>query len=1105
MGTTGNMNTEEFREQDREWRRRLQGHALVTEAEVDVDQATAALRTLAARALFLDAKQNRVAIMKRYAPTLLIGLTAVASTKYDEGTFWPRVGEVAEVEMTQPLQHLFSDTFRYGLDLFGLSRFDTPLRNLGEILMHAGVPVASVGDFLRVLQKRDSGAYDLTGSDLCAWATSMTRAAASAKGLDAPTWRFLSSGGDVAADLVDRFLSVLDAARESQAVDTLPLDALPPHIGAEVRRLIVTGEVKKSAGRGRSREGRLVPRLVYANGEIQLDLPAYEQRFQSEVSWQVTVAGQSMVRRVSAPWPGDARTPVRVSIPQPETNAVVTLRDRSLEWAVPIVDTTSPILVFDANTGIALASGSQLPKGRAWVAFPNETGSEVSDALEVQGSLTLIEHVDAPYGWDNWSFALVELSEVTRLRPRSGDDFRWRYVSPVTRPALEDVDTVPRIRAASGGFVLAERPRLTLPPTRQSADTDIASTVWTVTLTSAEGEVLNSFRSESSTVPVTVDPWPTAAGTIVGEFELHAQGPLGRGATFAIAVAEGVSTTASSDFRWFTSNEGLDNCTIDIVSSGQRDSLELDESTRTQATVIRDALGSPALTVTSDIDFMWVTTADSRGSTKPAIGPAQVERESLPETLIRLNTVPRIFGQLEVLAGGVVVQTARMDANATGIAVLNLATVSDTSEKHGVVSLRYVAGGRTTVVALVRPRQLIAELSVEDGILRLAKNGESVPLELGVYLDYAPWREPTVLTVPAGLNEVRLPDAIRNRGPAIIAARVEDPWTIEEWASEPPRRDGNSHHIDLPVLDVKTLDDSFLAWVGGELPLAMTSSALPFALDIYGTLSRARTARPRYELFSEIGELSRAQGDHFLDAARSATWTRATHTRLLAEGWAATAKAGDAPIDAKTWTLSPFLGVIESLGGWLEDSGELSEHLVAVLGEPAVAILERGTDSCAAVGAFKQEAEILSDWPKERIDAVWRAAAPIPGALLNADQRLLHARELFDSRLSQQTRDIARMSHGILRTVHPVLESEIGARVLTPIRARSGSDGWPSLPCLSISLSLLARLGSRGSANAAVAFDRYRSRFADLAATAPSFVEQDLVLAELWMTHWENE
>lgn len=1095
------MDVEQFREQDRDWRQRLQGLSLVAEANMDVGDAIGALRILSDRALRTAAGGgNRTAVMKRYAPTLLVGLTAVASSKYDEGTFWPRVGEVIGSPMTQQVQGLFSDTFRYGLDLLGLSRFDTPLRNLGEILMHAGIPVASVADLVSVLQKRDASSFELTGVGMCSWASSLSRGAAAAKGLDAPTWRFLTSGGEIAADLVDRFLDALDAAKTA-APDSLSLESLPTHLGDELRRLLTSGRVRASASRGRRRFSRSVPRLAFVNGEVQLDLPALEHQLNRDVTWQITVAGESRLRRVRAPWPGDAAVRTREAINRPEVSAVVAFADEDLEWTVPIVDTACPVLVFDASSRLAITPGTQLPKGRVWAAFPNEADVPIAEALEADGDVVLIEQLDAPFGWDGWSFALLDLSDVARLRPRADDSYRWRYVSSITRPSLTEVELLPYLRSESGSYILAERPMVSLPAARMDAESGVARTEWTITVLSSAGELLNTCQRESEVVPVIIDPWPDFE-TLIGEFEIRVQGPLGRGAVHTVAIAERVDVSASTDFRWFTSRDGLEPCSLEIAAPSGSARVDLDGATTADTVEIAGAVPSASLTVVTDVDFMWVSSSEGM---KPGTGPVPLELESLPETVLRLNTFPKQRGEVHIIAGGSTVQTSPLNANATGIAILNLAMIADTAERHGVVSLRYEAGGKFTTIGLVRPRQLVSSVEVDEDMLRFGTNGDSVSLELGVYLDFAPWRRPAIIRVGAGEAAIPLPDCLNGRGPAVIVTRVEDPWSESDWPDRPQRRDDNTHHLDLPASTADSLDDQFLCWVGGSMPLPVTPEALSFAIDIYGSLRAARSTRPKSALLAEVADLSRDIGDSFLDSARAGSWSRESHTRLLAEGWAATAKTSSEPIRNATWALSPYLGILESLDQVREAPADLLDVADAVLGESARSILEDGVDPYMAVGAFRNEAEILATWTTERIEEVWRAAAPIPGAMLNADQRMLHARELFDSRVLPITREAAASSRVVLRTTHEILHGALGDRVRGPIRARTGSEGWPSLPCVSLSLSLLARLAARGSETASQAFTRYRSRFADLAEAAPSFVEQDLVLAELWMTRWENE
>ncbi|WP_409046893.1 hypothetical protein AB2L57_09210 [Microbacterium sp. HA-8] len=1102
------MEISDFREQDREWRARMRGLSLVTEADFDAAQAIEHLRELGDKYLVLAGlRKPRGPLLNRYCATVLTGLTAVASSKYDEGTFWPRVSEVTGIEMVQTQQKEFAEAFRHGLTLLGLSRFDTPLRNLGEILMHAGIPISGIGDFLRLLQRRDSLTYDLTGTDFCAWAAAMSRGVAASKGLDAPTWRFLTQAGEVATELVDRFLGILDALGSGVDASEVSLDALPAHIAAEVGRLLVAGEV--SAGRQRRRrEQRFVPRLVYIDGEIQVHLPPFEHRWKTGVTWQVTVAGESWTRVVSAPLPGDSVEPTREVIRRPERNALIAIEGGEQQWDLPVVDAESPALVFDAASRAALPSSHQLPKGRAWIAVPNESDLDLAAVLDVEGTLVVIDVVDAPYGWDNWAFALVDLTDVVRLRPRGdGSEFRWRYVSSITRPYLENVETLPFVRSAAGGHVFAERPSVCLPATPQDPGGRLATTEWNIAVRGAGADETYSVVVNVGDEPMTFDAWPDFWGeSIVGEFEIRAQGPLGRGAIFMIAIAEGYASAATPEFRWLAPGGGLEPCELVLSGADREHIVHLASSDRSVGVELVGEARATTLAVVTDVDHMWVSAVSSEGASAPGIGAVNIELDSVATSMLRLNTQPRQGGIVRLEAGRTSIQTADLRANQTGIATLNLATFADTAAQRGVSELVYDAVGRTVVLARIRPKALVSEIVIDGDHLRVAKNGESLDLELGIYLDFAPWRTPELVHVPAEVNLIPLPEPLRGRGPARMLVRVRDPWSFDPWPARLGDPGDNVHRLDIPAaVGDGGMEDSFIGWVADIAPCPESPEAVDYAVDIYGLLRAARAVRPRRALLADVGQLTRRYGERFHGAARAARWSRATHTRLVVDGWAATARTMDRALDTRTWRISPFLGLLESLGAWDGTNPELADSLDSNLGPSARQILESGTDEFESVGAFRREAEIMSGMPIDQLNALWRVASPIPGLLLERDQRALHARSLFDARVDARVRETALAAGAIVGGCRALLGRELGERAVGPLRARSGGDGWPLLPCVSISLALVARLAARGSHDALAVYERNRFAYAELADCAPDFIEQDLVLAELWMTRWENE
>lgn len=1088
---------------NRDFRAQLSGVALVSEAAIDMALAQQALAAVASKAARYD-PVDRAALLDTYRPVVIAGLSAIASTDYDEGTYWPHVAASTGTSMPQAMQQALSDAFRSGLARFGLSRFVTPQRNIGEILMHAGIPVPSIGAFLRVLQRRDSLALDLTGHDFCAWATGMSRATAGARGLDAPTWRFLTLGGDVATDFVDRSLEVLDAITDGR--EPLPLEALPAQAAAEIRRLLDDGDLQRGRARTRQRQARLVPRLALIDDTVRVVLPPFHEQLGADVTWRIGVAGRSWTRSIDAPWPGDPASEVSETVPAARS-VTLALDAPAEEWTLPLVDPAAPLLAFDVHSRMAIPGASELPRGPVWLAFPNESDLDPASAIDHDGDLRVLEQIDAPYGWDGWSFVLADVSAARRLRPADADGragARWRYVTSIIRPALEDVPTLSHVRSRDGRKVLARRPHIRLPRDR-TGEVSGEATRWQVTLSDNAGTVLSSTAHTASDDVALIDPWPTDAIRVVGEYSIVVRGPLGRGATFQIAVAEGVVVDASPTFRWIAQGGGLQPCSIRLAQPDGAFTIELEPS---EQRAVHDLPGSHgALRLVTDVDAMWVSSTDQGTVTPPSSSALRVDLESLGTSELRLNTMPRARGWIAAIARGEEVQRITVDANATGIARVTLGALHDTARMHGSLRLHYGIDDREAHVATLAPRRLTSSMTVDGDLLLVDRSVEGLHLELGVQLDYAPWRTPVTLDLPADTDSVVLPPPLAFLGPLTVAARVEDPWSSSDWPSPLRLDDPNTSHLEADLDEhttlERTLDDHFAHWVAGADSIPQGGDALEFAMRIYPALRSINSVTPRWQLRNDVADLTIAAGRGFIDAAGRAEWNRDAHTRLLVEGWAATAAPLDGAPSARLWSASPFLGLLGA--GGTSASAERDDRIREALGASAHRILEDGVDPDAAVGAFRQESEILATLPPRQIDDIFRAAAPVPGAILDRDQRLLHARALFDARITAETRDAATKSSMIIRTARAILVSEIGEHAAEPLRARSGSDGWPSLPCVTLSLGLIARLASRGSERALRMHTQYRGRYGDLATAAPAFVEQDLVLAELWMTRWEQQ
>jgi hypothetical protein len=140
----------------------------------------------------------------------------------------------------------------------------------------------------------------------------------------------------------------------------------------------------------------------------------------------------------------------------------------------------------------------------------------------------------------------------------------------------------------------------------------------------------------------------------------------------------------------------------------------------------------------------------------------------------------------------------------------------------------------------------------------------------------------------------------------------------------------------------------------------------------------------------------------------------------------------------------------------------------------------------------------------EALDAVMKAVSPIPGHLLDGDERMLHARELFDHRHDSALAPLCSSSDKVLRLAESCVTAHLGQDGADPIRSRQSIPGWYSLPALTIALALVDRLAARGNPVARALSDTTRPHFSYLARVAPRMIEQDLAIAELRIAGWEE-
>jgi hypothetical protein len=737
-----------------------------------------------------------------------------------------------------------------------------------------------------------------------------------------------------------------------------------------------------------------------------------------------------------------------------------------------------------------------------WLAFPADGAGTPVDLLEAVGELVVMEHGSTPHGWTGWAFVLVDASKLNKVRLRSED--LWRYTSTIERPHLvANDDHHAHLTTKTGDKILRSRPRLVLP----GPSGHIGEIQWTVIVSTPEGAELFRSAHKVSTESAEVDLFPDEP--VLGEFAIAVRGPLGRGATLSVAIAEGFETAPNAPFRWMSAHgAGLEHATIDV-----RDNLSgTTKSIAFGATQFAGGMtlerGRARLAVTGQIPYQAVGFT-GKGPEGESIVPLLIDTEGLRSAVIRVR-VPSGAGAALVCAvlGGRVVQTIESGSGWGPTRTFNLAVLTGTLESHPSAELRLVVDERSTPIALVRPRRLATNASVdEDGYLRLEGKADVDGLVAFVYPEFARWNGPARVDIPSGTDAVLLSEDIRDEGRATIVLAVDNPWVPITPPPRPDKSSGNAFSVKVGTL-VESNDPrerGFRLWLAGIGPCPSHSDTLPIALQLYAQLPYEERPQVADRMRTEIAEAVRIHRSAVLPAILRTNANLDDFLRLLVEGDVVTVPREEWESSDELWSLAPGLGVIADTDEIHTSArADLRANIESAIGREGLQILDEGTDPHARVGKFDENASLIAKMSDEQFNAMWQEVALVPKALLDQDSRVLATKELLKARGDRGVLVLKQITDDLLEFSRGALVADLGQRAVAPIDARIFRTGMGDIPAVSLALALLARAAARGKPQSIRMYEHVRDGYAKLAAAAPKIVQQDLALAELWITRWED-
>ncbi|MFY1614705.1 hypothetical protein [Micromonospora sp. WMMD736] len=1093
--------SEVLRLREAEWAPALRAVSLVAEIDTPEDHAKEVVRALG-RVFWLSSPLDRQRLLTRHYPAcLVVGLAGIGAVGYEHGDYWSAVHNEAPGQVDQTF---WGRAFRLNLDHFRLARFPgLPQVYVGEILMHAGVPAYCLGDLLNLLLQRQAREPGLTGENFLAWALAPGRESR-LKGTDKPVQRFIQRGEDYAADFVDRCLDLLERLRQPGfTADGL---GLSPHLIekaqalAETKQLDWTGSSERGGSAAQAAPQRPHLELEPFGRGLMVWLPPVHDAPDGRVMWQLRFDGEAQSVVSQSRWPGTSETAPAsvVAIARPARQVTVELGGYDQEYELDVVDPRDPLLVFTED-GRRVPATSGLPPEPVWLLYPHESDGGGPLELQVDGDLVDTYDVPAPYGWLGWTLRRADLRQVSQLRLGGGTP---RRVKGARRAQLQLAQPLPGVSSLSGAPVLATAPRLTL-PTEPGVSTD-----WSIRIRRPDSGQLLHTESLSSNHDTTVDPWRDLARPLVGAYEITVRGPLGRGLARTLEFAEGLSVISHPAWREITA-DGLEPATVGAHPTLPDLSVTPPMTHLGPAdTAVELQLHSPggATTVRVTPAHMALQRLGGGSRGEWSLQPLRLDTETIGEGELLVRLPRAVDARLIVRSGGRELQTVPSgETYGQPMARFGLAAIADTVGAHGLAQLDVRFDGQDFPAARCVPRRLASAVHLDDDRLVLVDGVRAEGLTAALYQVYAPWEPPYLARLSADLVSDPLPTRVTTAGPLVALLRIEDPWLPSDWPEWP----GRDNAFDLAELTWQPTGqdpagEAVSAYLAGAAALPDLPDIAPLLFDIYPRADDLRTRG----VTANIRGAAALLRPHPAAALAALTKHRASadqvvaplvHSGLIALPPDRYVSATD---EARLWTASPLAAMLASAHRLpdIASHADLGEQIAAVCGEVATHLLAGGPDPYETVGRFDQSAEVFALLPAAERDRVWRAMRVVPGGLLDADERMVAARHLFEVRVRPGLGRLSSNAEGLLRALQKPLAECGGPRAVSALQARNPTRGWLALPALSLAFAFVARLAARGHAAPAELLPRILPLHATLARSAPRLVAIDLLLAEFLLT-----
>ncbi len=1087
-----------IKEKDSQWREDLKPLSLVSEfplSKRELQQIATIFGSV--QRLKIDDLGSQRDFLHRFPAALVLLFTSVAVDVYEGGEFWPGFWRTCEITSSENplLAKIWGTEFLNALAKLDFPVFEgLPKKYLGPILMHAGIPNYCLSDYFSLLEvslKR----VGVDPIDVLTWV--VPRLAQQFPNVDVPVHRFLEKGGAVALDFVDRTIEMMIRLGKKESIDALEL---PERIKAGARKYFEVE--RKRLGRGSlAATYHAMPkatiRLIPYASQLLLQLPAIKN-VDSTFAWNISTDSESEPPLIPRIQIGGDQSGIQESVWNINRTVrfiQITARYSPFSQGIDLINEKDPILVFNEE-GTLLSSRMSLPSEKVWVLYPIFKDVPPPEFEEHQ-----IAAEEPPLGWEGWNLVYLDLANLKSIS--LGSSFPTHFVRTQSSVKLLTSGVLPNL-TSSGLPLFSERPRIELPADLQAN--------WNVVIRdTVSSAVLKDVHYASSLGALTtVDPFHGISSPLLGKYEIQVRGPLGRGFTQHIIMAEGVTYSSDREWRLF-SKKGLDTGCYKFHAEG----IEINPNVLELApNEVRASLNLVAndkrLVANFNPNAMAVSIAISDIPSRWSNGPVRIAVEDLPQARLLLRvptslTGPRPHLTLFSSSRELIQEISPENAGEKSLTfTYSLAEIFSTAKSAIESSLVLYVGDDPIQIAHLTPREVATSLVIEDNDL-VFQDFTGGEVQAIIWSVFEPWSDPLILTIPSD-GRVPLPSEVVAKGTLAVNYERFDPWIVPAITWMPTL--GTSTIIEHPI-DPDSVTDEVKAIFEKSIVPAPLSESQSWALIAM------RNSVPKHLISSftvrNLTQSLRSNPRTALLALEQCPTTNIIKTKLLVQSrilWSSkidTLELNEENILFAETQLKefPLAGALIAIPLLMKDIGrhltqDLWEAVIINFGEIAESLLTGGPDSAVKAGSF-QDIGLFATFPVERRDEIIATLQLVPKPLLEEDTRVRAAIALFEERHTSYLSEVGEGGSARLdffrKHFHGADFSD-GVEILTLRKDSNFGNGWQTLSAQSIGFALTARLACRGDERAKDYLDKNVDAWSAISQFAPLMTAVDIVLAE---------